>query len=168
MAQTTTPVLQAPYSNPLTNSEGFLSSAWQLFIRKVVEIIEPFGEEQSFGLANNVSVAVAITGLSFNSEKISQVIVDYIIQRVTTTPSATELIQSGSFILVYRPTSLSWSLVAVGTPGPDVSGVTFSVSSFGQVKYTSTNITGVPFISKITWRTRSLQAKNSKYSTAGR
>lgn len=50
------------------------------------------------------------------------------------------------------------------TPNP---GVKFSVTTAGQVQYTSTSITGTASISKISWRMRTLGGKSSTYSSAG-
>lgn len=108
-----------------------------------------------------------ITDLKFNLRGVSQATVDFLIQRVTTSGGATELIESGMFVVSYNPTSADWSLTMIGTPGPDDSGIDFSIDSNGQVQYVSTSITGTASISKITWRSRTLGAKNSLYSSVG-
>lgn len=43
-------------------------------------------------------------------------------------------------------------------------GVYLTISTAGQVKYTSTNITGVASISRIAWRARTIEAKSKLYS----
>lgn len=108
-----------------------------------------------------------ITDLKFNSKKVSQAIVDFLIQRVTTSTGATELIESGVFAVSYNPTSADWSLTMIGTPGPDDSGVDISIDSNGQVQYRSSSITGTASISRYTWRARTLSAKHSTYSSVG-
>jgi len=108
-----------------------------------------------------------IDSMKFNYKGISQATIDFLIQRVTTSTGATELIESGMFVVSYNPTSADWSLTMIGTPGPDDSGIDFTIDSNGQVQYVSTSITGTASISRINWRARTLSAKHSTYSTAG-
>lgn len=108
-----------------------------------------------------------ITDLKFNFKRVSQATIDFLIQRVTTSTGATELIETGIFVVSYNPTSDDWSLTIIGTPGPDDSGVDLSIDSNGQVQYISSSITGTASISKITWRARTLSAKHSTYSSVG-
>lgn len=159
---------EVPYRNPLVTAQGIVSDVWSKFFRNAMDAIDPLGTEKFFPLVNNQGSAADIDGLKFSQESVSQVTVEYLIQRVTTGGGATEKIQSGIFILTYLPTTSSWSLVTIGTPGPDVSGVTLSVTSTGQVQYTSTNFSGTESISKITYRARTLAAKNSLYSLVGK
>ena len=105
--------------------------------------------------------------MSVNSSKVSHAVVEYLIQRVTTGGGAVELIQAGMFHLVYLPTSDTWNIVAIGTPGPGASGITFTVTSSGQVRYTSTNITGTESLSRIAFRIRTLSSKSQSYSKIG-
>lgn len=151
---------QVPYRDQLTNSAGFLSQAWTDFFRSLRDRLEPLGVERVVPLSNNIASATDIEGLSFNKANTSQAIVDYIIQRVTTGSGATESVAGGSFTVVYKPTSNSWVL----TGGPTTVGVTLSITSSGQVQYTSTNITGTAYISRIVFRARVLAGKTSAYS----
>ena len=108
-----------------------------------------------------------VTDLKFNFRGVSQATVDFLIQRVTTSTGATELIESGIFVVSYNPTSDDWSLTMIGTPGPDDSGVDFSIDSSGQVQYRSSSITGTASISRVIWKARTLAGKHSSYSTIG-
>lgn len=108
-----------------------------------------------------------VTNLKFNKRGVSVAFVDFLIQRVTTSTGATELIEAGCFQVAYSPTSDDWDLTFIGSPGPDDSGVDLSVDSNGQVQYVSSSITGTDSISKITWRARTLGAKSSTYSSVG-
>ncbi len=108
-----------------------------------------------------------VTNLKFDKRGVSIAFVDFLIQRVTTSTGATELIEGGCFQVAYSPTSDDWDLTFIGTPGPDDSGVDLSVDGDGQVQYVSSSITGTASISKITWRARTLSAKHSSYSSAG-
>jgi len=151
--------LDVPYQNQLLDKNGILTVAWQQFFRMLYLVVSTLGIETSFPLVNNQVLAADITGLQFDSRKINQVSVEYLIQRVTTGGGATELITAGMFMLAYKPTSETWHVVAIGTPGPSSSGITFSVTASGQVQYTSSNITGTASISKITYRARTLGAR---------
>lgn len=108
-----------------------------------------------------------IDEMKFNYKGVSQATVDFLIQRVTTSTGATELIETGMFVVSYNPTSADWSLTMIGTPGPDDSGIDFSIDSSGQVQYVSTSITGNASISRVIWRSRILSAKHSTYSQVG-
>lgn len=152
-----------PIKDMLADDEGLLSRAWQTFFRKISDLLDYLGQESSFNLANNQAVAAAITGLIFDFGYTSQVIIDYVIQRTTST---TELIESGTLHLIYRPKTLTWSIYSASTLG-DASGVTFSITSTGQVKYTSSNIGGTQVLSRIVFRKRELAAKSSLYSKVG-
>lgn len=159
MAIVNTTTIEVPYSNEIIESDKKITVPWQQFFRKLYDLVSPMGFERSFQLENNVASAADVEGLQVNSQKINQVIIEYVIQRITTSTGATELIESGLKIAVYKPVAASWSLVTIGTPGPDGSGVTLSITAGGQVRYTSTNITGTPSVSKITYRARTLAAK---------
>lgn len=165
--QTDQTSFQVPYRNELTDERGFLSNRWELFFRQLQALIFPLGSEQAFPIRNNQVTPLSIQGMALKSDKVSQAIVEYLIQRVTQGTNPVELIQSGSFLLVYKPTSETWNLVTQGTPGPDNAGVTFSVNSNGEVQYTSTQVDGSESISKISFRIRTLAGKSKKYSTFG-
>jgi hypothetical protein len=156
--------LNAPVNTPVMDDSGKLSQPWDAFFKDIQDRLNSLGYERAFKLTNNQAVAADIDGMVFDKRAVSQVAIDYLIQRVTTSTGATELIETGTFFLAYKPNSSSWVL----TGGPTTSGVTLTVTSDGQVKNTTTNITGTPSISKITWRPRILEAKHSSYSEMGR
>lgn len=156
-----------PYKTPALEKGGMLTPAWVAFFRALFERVLSLGAERNYEISNNQVGAADITGLRFDYRNVSQVAIDYLIQRITTGGGAVEKLETGIFLLVYKPTSNSWSKVSIGTSGPDVSGVTLTVTATGQVQYTSTNITGTHSISKITWRARTLAAKHTSYSTVG-
>jgi len=156
-----------PHREAIAGKRVFVSQVWETFFRKVYELLKPLGEEKSFPIVNNQAAAADVIGMQFKKGNVSQVVVDWLVQRVTTSTGAVETIESGIFILVYNPTSENWSLVGIGTPGPDDSGVDFTVTSGGQVQYASTNIAGTASISKLTWRARTMAAKHRSYSVTG-
>ena len=148
----------------LQDQGGILNQAWFWFFRAVHDRLSPLGVETSVQLDNNVSVAKAVDGLKVNSRGVSQAIVEFLIQRVT---SVSELIETGSFILSYNPTSENWNISLTNINAPDNSGVDFTVNSSGQVLYTSTNEAGTPVISRLVYRMRTMSAKSALYSSVG-
>lgn len=151
--------LDVPYESSVIDSKGILSISWQNFFRNLFDRIFPLGIETSFALLNNQSSAANIEGLQFDYRKVNQATIEYLIQRITTGTGATEIITTGMFMVTYKPVSQTWHIVNIGTPGPSASGITFSITTGGQVQYTSSNITGDENISKITYRARTLSAK---------
>lgn len=156
-----------PYRNPLIERSGMLTTAWTNFFRSLFDRLLPLGAERSCQIANNQSGAADVVGLKVNARAVSQAVVDYLIQRVTTSTGATELVESGIFILAYRPTDEDWDLSIVSEETPDDAGVDFSVTADGQVQYTSSDITGTPSISRVLWRMRTLAGKSTQYSSQG-
>lgn len=145
------------------DQQGALTRAWQAFFRKVGEVIKFIGSEQTFDLVNNQVAAASITPLKFDKSYTSVVYIDYFIQRVT---SSTEKNQNGVLIATYAAKVGTWSIREYGTSGPDVSGVTISITTAGQIQYTSSNLAGTAVISRIVFRTREIAAK-AYYSKAG-
>lgn len=168
MTLTPSKSFQVPIREAIADNTGLVSQIWSWFFKGTWERLYPLGIEQSFQLANNIASPTEVTGLVFNSDGVSQAVVEYLVQRVTTGTGAHELIESGIFIVCYRPTTVGWSIVLVQINKPDDSGVDFTVTSSGQVQYTSSNIPGTPSISTVYWRSRTIGGKNYQYSKMGR
>lgn len=155
---------KAPFTEALVDSKGILSRTWQQFFRKISDCLKFIGDEKVFQLVNNTAVAADIVPLSFDKQYTSLAVIDYCIQRVT---SGVERTQSGTLHAVYRPGIPTWALREYGTAGPDVSGITFSITSTGQIQYTSTNLAGTEVLSRIFFRVRELAGKSDFYSKVG-
>lgn len=151
-----------PFKDRLFEQDWFVSRAWTAFFRRCGEVLRFIGSEQTFPLVNNTAVAADITKLKFDKSYTSVVFIDYFIQRV----ASTEVAQTGVLIATYKALAGSWSIREYGTSGPDVAGITFSITAAGQVQYTSTNLAGTEVISRLVFRTRELAAK-AYYSKAG-
>lgn len=156
-----------PRRTNLINAAGQITDAWDWFFRSLEKMVYPLGQEQTFTLANDQSTAADIDGMVFNKIGVSVAFVEYLIQRVTTGTGATELVEAGLFIVSYNPTSEDWNLNVVSENNPDDAGVVFSINSSGQVRYTSTDVTGDNSLSRIVWRSRTLGAKAQSYSSIG-
>ena len=154
---------QVPVQEIVIDPRGFISRAWQDFLIFLQASLDPLGVEKTAPLENGVSTPATVSGLSFNSKKVSQASVDFLIQRITAGAGSTELVESGMLILVFKPVANTWVL----SSGPTTAGIALTVTADGQVKYTSSTITGTANTSKIVWRARTLAAKNQLYSTAG-
>ncbi len=153
-----------PYKDEVVDENRKLSSVWSSFFRIIQDIIFYVKPETYFDLVNNQAVAANITPLVFDKRFTSYVVIDYVIQRMS---SGADLVQGGILLAVYRPFSNTWSLVEYGTPGPSASGITFSITSAGQIKYTSTNMAGTVVLSRIVFRTRPFQGKSQLFSLVG-
>lgn len=95
-------------------------------------------EVQEFAIANNQSSPADITGLSVDSSLNKIFKVEY---GITRRHGATELLEQGFFSGTYKPSALTWSIVGETSTGDDA-GVTFSITSAGQLQYTSSNLSG--------------------------
>ena len=158
--------IEVPYKDEVVTEDNKLSPKWQYFFRVLQKALSSLGTEKSFQLVNEQVLPENIQGLSFSSSDCSQVIVDYFIQRVTTGTNPVELIETGTFHLVYQPTSNAWVKFVASTLG-SASGVTLTVTAAGQVQYTSTLVDGTASLSRITYRARTMSAKSSIYSRLG-
>jgi hypothetical protein len=98
--------------------------------------------EASFTVVNNQSSAASITGLLFSGLTTRAFSIDYSIYRQTDTASSA-LAQMGQLRGVYNTQSASW-FMSDDFSGQNA-GVTFTITSGGQVQYTSSNITGANY-----------------------
>lgn len=97
----------------------------------------------TFLFANNQASAANITGLSFDSSLIRGAIVDYSIYRST---SLAEESETGQIYLNYKSTANTWEFAQVASGS---CGITLSITSLGQMQYTSTNLSGTSYSGKI-------------------
>lgn len=103
---------QVPTRDRVVDENGLLTDNWQRYFRFNKDSLDPLGTEKYFAITNNVSSGSPenITYLALNSARVSHAIIEYIIQRVTTGSGATEIVSSGSFECVYKPTSQNWEI----------------------------------------------------------
>jgi len=155
---------KVPFNDEISETGGRLTSVWERFFRKIQDIVDYLQDEGSFSLSNNQAVAAAITPLTFDFRYESQAIIEYVVQRCS---SSAEALESGRIVAAYSPKSNSWSVnktadLTVGAPGFAV-----TISSDGQVAYTTTNQAGTITYSRINFRVRKIKAKSSLYSVLG-
>ena len=107
----------------------------------------------SFTIANNVASPTNVSGAAFNTAIVRSAILSYSIYIST---SINELCETGQIYLSYKSTAGSWEL-AQNYSGS--SGVIFSITSSGQLTYTSSNISGTSYVGKMKFNARAfLQA----------
>jgi hypothetical protein len=108
--------------------------------------------ETEFTLPNNQVSALDVTGLVFDSASFRGSVIEYDIYRKTDTASS-EVRAIGEIRLVWRTETSLWELLGPSESG-DFTGVTFSVTSLGQVQVTTTNISGANYIGSMRFRAR--------------
>lgn len=156
MSLTNSSGFTVPYTNEVVTKERGLTQSWMNFFRSLQLLIAHISVENSFQLKNNQGSAVNIDGLQFDYRKVTQAFIEFTVRRITST---NELVATGLFAIVFKPKASTWHLVNIGTPGPDTTGVTFSITNSGQLQYTTTNQSGTLQVSTLTYRTRTMNAK---------
>ncbi len=153
-----------PFSDPVVESDRTITRSWQQFFRKIQDVVSYISDEESFTLVNNQSSAADITQLSFDYRFTSQAAIEYLIQRTTTT---TEAVRAGRINVIYLPEANSWNIADVPEVTTGTPGTTFTITSSGQIQYTTTNQGGTGKLSRIVFRVREIKAKSSLYSVVG-
>lgn len=93
-------------------------------------------------ITNNQSTPASVTGAVFDGFR--AVVANYSIYRVT---DSNEVSQVGQLRLTYKTNANTWTIT--DDFAGDDAGVTFSVDSSGQLLYTSTDLTGTNYDSKL-------------------
>ena len=102
-------------------------------------------QQTTFTIANNIGSATDVTGLLFSSASCKSAKVHGALRRKTDTASS-EVLGYFDLILMYSNQDSAWYLVSVREDNVSSStGVTFTVTSAGQVQYVSTNIAGANY-----------------------
>lgn len=102
-------------------------------------------------VANNQAVAANIPGLSFDTSIVRAAKIDYYIYRVT---SLEEKVEQGTIHLAYKPVANVWDLA--NTYSGDA-GITFTITTGGQMQYTSDNMTGTGYTSRMRFIAKGFQ-----------
>jgi hypothetical protein len=97
-------------------------------------------------IANNQTSVANVVGLSFNPSLVRGARVDYNVYRVTST---NEVVEQASMYLSYKPNAALWDITTVGSQGANI---VWSITSLGQVQYTSDNMPGSSYSGQITFR----------------
>lgn len=97
----------------------------------------------SFTIANNTAVASNVTGAAFDTSLVRAFILQYSIYRYSTT---TEMSEVGTLYGAYKSSAGSWELAQTYAGS---SGVTFTITAGGQLKYVSTSFSGSSYSGKM-------------------
>jgi hypothetical protein len=101
----------------------------------------------SFNIANNQSSAANITGASFDVGQVRSAIIAYSVYRSTADVGASEC---GQIMITYNSFDSTWRLSQFNVGD---SGMTFSITSGGQIQYTSSNLSGASYAGVMRFKT---------------
>lgn len=120
---------------------------WATAVTEALETVQVPGDilTTTAVISNNISSATSIVGFSFNSTGVASFSAEYYIERSTDTP-AVFFTERGSMVGLYNGSSWDFTKTFLGS-----SGITFSVTSGGQVQYISTNMTGSNYSGTVTF-----------------
>lgn len=124
---------------------GKAISATEILINPDLAASAEFNREITINnntITNNQSTPASVAGAVFNGFR--AVVANYSIYRVTDT---NEVSQVGQIRLTYKTNAATW-VISDDYSGDDA-GVTFSVDASGQLLYTSTDLTGANYDSKL-------------------
>lgn len=146
------------YNYPANNDSppwGEEATDWATAVTDTLQNIQGTGDilQTVFPIANNVASVTNVIGLFFDPTTVRGAIIEYSVYRVTTSTGATELTEVGTLYIGYKNTANTWFISNVGG---GFAGVTFSVTSGGQVQYVSTNMTGSTYSGIMHYRARAL------------
>lgn len=135
--------VQEEIVNIITAQGITLVKGTQTQLRTAIEGMIGFGGGSfaNFAVANNQLVAANITGLLFDKVTIKGAHVPFDLFRKTDTSNVKE---SGTLFITHNPITDAWD-ISVDSFFQDA-GVTFSITSTGQVQYVSSNITGANYV----------------------
>lgn len=98
----------------------------------------------TFAVVNNQSTAANVTGITFDSTAIRAADINFEVYRKD---ASNELAAVGKMSVVYKPVAQSWSILPAEFSGDDV-GITFSITSAGQLQYTTTSM-GASYVGEL-------------------
>ena len=145
------------YEYPISGEEawGEQASDWAEAVTDQLSTVSSIGDIQltTVDLLTN-STNVEVSGLSFDTAVIKGAFVEYNIQRSDDTPQSFS--ETGTLVLTYDDVDLSWDMARYnsGSSGPTINGVQFNITSAGQVRYTSDNMSGSNYTGKLRFRAR--------------
>jgi hypothetical protein len=109
----------------------------------ILNTVATVANNQTTSLPN---IAGIIPGLSFDPTIVKGARVDYNVYRNTST---NELVEQGIMLISYKPIAATWDLVIQSS---QTANITFSISSTGQLYYTTDNMPGTNYSGTITFR----------------
>jgi len=147
-----------PYNYPTSGDEpgwGGDATGWATGVTNALnDLLGPNDIlETAFNVANNQASFADVTGLIFNAASVRAADISYSIFRISTAnPSG--FTEKGTIQIVYD-NNVGWSINQGNILGS--SGVTFSVTTGGQIQYQSTDIGSLNYIGTMKFRAKTLQ-----------
>lgn len=139
------------------NGQTFTESWVNDIVRWIDSLVGAGGiVETDFTVANNQVAAADVTGLLFSSAVSRSAVASYDVRRKTDTGSS-EVRATGTLVLGYRLQTAAWEILGQDEYG-DAHGVTFTVTSAGQVQYTSTSIAGSNYVGQLKFKAEAFNA----------
>lgn len=111
-----------------------------------------------FTITNNQSSPANVTGLLFSGATYRSAEIDINFYINTTGAGATEYAARAKYFAVFKTVAGTWDISVMGVGGDieavssQPAGITITITAGGQVQYKSTNVTGTPATSKMTFR----------------
>jgi len=102
----------------------------------------------SFTIVNNQSSAANVFGCLFDTSTVRSAIIEYSVYRSS---SVSELSEVGHIYVTYKSTAASWEIVQNYAGSSEVN---FTITSGGQLQYTSTNFAGTGYVGKMKFTAR--------------
>lgn len=147
------------YTFPTTGDTAWGENVtdWAEGVTEALESIQVVGDIglSSFSIDNNISTPTSVDGLVFDPSSIRGAVINYSVYRVTTGIGATEIAETGVMVLSYKDTAADWDLSRYAN---NDAGVTFSVTTSGQIQYETTNFTGSAHSGTVTFRAQVLRS----------
>jgi len=131
------------YQYPTLNDEQWSSNAddWAeavTFQLQQIAVTGDIGPVNLVSIVNNQASPANVTNLILSPSTIRAGFVEYYVQRTT---ASSEISEAGMMYILYNDLAASYTIANVGN-NVGTTGVEFSVSNTGQVKYTSSNLIG--------------------------
>lgn len=110
---------------------------------------------QIFVMTANVNTNIALPSLAFPTSTVRAAFIRYAVFRNTTGGGASTVAEAGNMVVVYNPDSIGakWEITRDYVGNAEV---TFTITDDGQVKFSSTSITGSSHTGQITYTAQAL------------
>jgi hypothetical protein len=132
---------------------GESATAWAQAVTDVLQSLAGTGDilQTPANINNNQVVAANVQGLSFDPTQVRAAVVEYSVYRNTTGAGAMELVESGTMYPSYKSVAGTWDMPIVG--GQE-GGIQFTITSGGQIQYTTSSMTGSNYTGTVRFRAR--------------
>ena len=116
----------------------------------LTSVANPGDIPQTPGSIVNTGVLTSVGSLSFDTSTVRGAVIDYTIDRSTST---TELSETGTMWVTYNSRLNTWELARVSVGN---AGVVFTITPAGQVQYTGTVMSGTGYVGAIAYQAKAL------------